>query len=192
MINLRNIITTGLVALVLGAGLLPLETAARPSKHKVGPINPEVRAIVEYVINNPTTTVNTTEVYDITSKNCWEKEKQAECWQSRIRNTYNYKFILDGQEVTVSYQDLDSTRIHSDGKISPEDYLFVHQRRNPHQSFPSSTDFTDSGLDGIVDDSFSIFSKEEIGMSGDYAIQKEYELVLKKIGGYISQHPLIK
>ncbi len=179
-------------ALVLGAGLLPLEAEARPLKQKIDPINPEVRAIVEYVINNPATTVNTEEVYAITPENCWQKGKQAGCQQSGTRNTYNYKFILDGQEVTVSYQDLDSTRIHSDGKISPEDYLFVHQRRNPHKSFPSSTEFTDSGLDGIVDDSFSIFSKEEIGLSGDYATQKEYESVLKEIGGYILQHPLRK
>ena len=66
----------------------------------------------------------------------------------------------------ILYQDFDSTRIQSDGKISPEDYLTITQRRNIHQSFPSSTEFTDNGLDGIVDDSFGIFSKEEIAPTG--------------------------
>ncbi len=178
-------------ALVLGAGLLPLEAEARPSKHKVNPINPEVKAIVEYVLKNPTTLVQSEQAYDFSAENCGQKGGNVGCSQSGIRNTYDYKFILDGQEVTISYLDLDSTRIHSDGKIGPEDYLFVHQRRNPHKSFPSSTEFTDNGLDGIVDNSFDILSKEEF-MEAEAKTQKAYEAVLKRIGEYISQHPLKK
>lgn len=188
MANSRNMIVSGLTALVLGASLLPLEAEARPSRHKVGPINPEIRAIVEYVINNPATLVQSEPAYNFTVENCGQKGGNVGCSQSGVRNTYNYKFILDGQEVTVSYQDLDSTGIHSDGKIGPEDYLFVHQRRNPHKSFHS---YTDSGLDGKVDNSFDILSTKEF-MEEANKTQKAYELILKEVGEYVSKHPLKK
>ncbi len=178
--------------MVLGLGLLPLEIEARPSKHKVDNVNPEVRAIVEYILKNPATIVNTEPVYAFTAENCWQKRGNAGCSKSGTRNIHYYKFILDEQEVSVSYQDLDSTRIHSDGKISPEDNLSVFQRRNLHQSFPSFTRFTDERLDGTVDNSCSLFLKEEISLESDYATQKAYESVLKDVGKYIFQHPLKK
>ena len=179
-------------ALVLGVGLLPLETEARPSKLKRDSINPEVRAIVEYVLKNPATIVKSESAYSISSDNCGKIGDSPGCRSSGTRNTFTYTFTINEQKVMILYQDFDSTRIQSDGKISPEDYLTITQRRNIHQSFPSSTEFTDNGLDGIVDDSFGIFSKEEIGMEEADAIQKEYESVLKEVGEYISRNPLKK
>ncbi len=195
MANSRNTIVSGLTALVLSAGLLPLEAEARPSKPKIDPINPEVRAVVEYVLKNSATLVNTEEVYAITSENCGRRGKYVGCDQSGIRNTYNYKFTLNGQEVTVSYQDLDSTRIHSDGKIDSEDCLTVEQRdqrKDFHQSVLPFTRFIDIRLDGKYDGYIGVVPLEEIGSEENSIIQKEYESVLKEVGEYVSQHPLKK